>query len=200
VQQIPRTRPLVSARLRARRPQRPRDAGSLQRPPDGRVGMAGLAGDQPWPPAATSPGRADLLLLDLGQQSRHPVRTGRPILETTQRPTLLRRRFPPAPPPLARRRRRNAATPRRLPARTPRFDVADKRSPTSKSETRITVKGHPGPLSRREPWQTHSLEGGPDDLLSRPQPVEARQLAAGEHLPHEVPRHLCVLVEYACRA
>ena len=25
-----------------------------------------------------------------------------------------------------------------------------------------------------EPWQTHSLEGGPDDLLSRPQPLEAR--------------------------
>lgn len=27
-----------------------------------------------------------------------------------------------------------------------------------------------------EPWQTHRLEGAPDDLLSRPQPVEARHL------------------------
>jgi len=38
------------------------------------------------------------------------------------------------------------------------------------------VKPHPGPSFGREPWQTHSLEGGPDDLPSRPQRVEARQL------------------------
>jgi hypothetical protein len=41
------------------------------------------------------------------------------------------------------------------------------------------VKPHPGPSFEREPSQTHSLEGGPDDLLSRPQPVEARQLGRG---------------------
>jgi hypothetical protein len=29
----------------------------------------------------------------------------------------------------------------------------------------------PGLLSRRESWQTHSLEGGPDVSLSRSQPV-----------------------------
>jgi hypothetical protein len=44
------------------------------------------------------------------------------------------------------------------------------------------VKGHPGLLSRREPWQTHSLEGGPDELLSRPQPVEARHLEVDGNL------------------
>jgi len=39
-----------------------------------------------------------------------------------------------------------------------------KSAPTSKSETSVTVKPHPGPSFGREPWQTHSLEGGPDDL------------------------------------
>ena len=38
------------------------------------------------------------------------------------------------------------------------------------------MKPHPGPSFDCEPSQTHSLEGGPDDLLSRPQPLEARQL------------------------
>jgi hypothetical protein len=44
---------------------------------------------------------------------------------------------------------------------------------------RITVKGHPGLLSDVSLRRPTALEGGPDDLLSRPQPVEARHLAAG---------------------
>src|SRR5439155_10872021 len=65
---------------------------------------------------------------------------------------------------------------RRLPTRTARLDIGDQRAAAGKSETRVTVKPHPGPSFDCEPSQTHSLEGGPDDLLSRPQPVEARHL------------------------
>src|SRR6185437_13287967 len=51
------------------------------------------------------------------------------------------------------------------------------------SETSVTVKPHPGPSFRRESFaEPTSLKRGPDDLLSRPQRLEARQLAA------EVPR------------
>jgi len=45
------------------------------------------------------------------------------------------------------------------------------------------VKPHPGPSFDCEPSQTHSLEGGPDDLLSRPQPVEARHLGYAAREP-----------------
>ena len=48
------------------------------------------------------------------------------------------------------------------------------------SPRRGYLKPDPGPSFEREPWRTHGLEGGPDDLLSRPQPVEARHLAADE--------------------
>jgi hypothetical protein len=41
------------------------------------------------------------------------------------------------------------------------------------------VKPHPGPSFDCEPSQTHSLEGGPDVLLSRPQPLEALHLGGG---------------------
>jgi hypothetical protein len=40
----------------------------------------------------------------------------------------------------------------------------DEREASRQSELGITVKLHPGPSSRCESWQTHSLEGGPDDL------------------------------------
>ena len=187
VQQIAGAGPLVAAWLLARLPRRPRDPGPLERPPDGRVRMPGLAGDQPWPPAGAAPRRADPLLLDGRQQPRAAVRPRRAILETGQRPTLLERRLRPAPPPLTRRRRRDAAASRRLTTRTARLDISDQRAAASKSETSVTVKPHPGPSFDCEPWQTHSLEGGPDDLLSRPQPVEARQLdpsgSAGTLLP-----------------
>src|SRR5439155_3442711 len=59
--------------------------------------------------------------------------------------------------------------------------IRDQSPTTSKSETRVTVKPHPGPSFDCEPSQTHSLEGGPDDLLSRPQPVEARHLEQRSH-------------------
>src|SRR5439155_11811875 len=78
---------------------------------------------------------------------------------------------------------------RRLPTRTARLDIRDQRTTTSKSETRVTVKPHPGPSFDCEPSQTHSLEGGPDDLLSRPQPVEARHLGPGMR-PEDVLVHV----------
>jgi len=49
VQQIAGTGPPVAARLLARRLRRPRDPGPPKRPPDSRVRVPGLAGDQPWP-------------------------------------------------------------------------------------------------------------------------------------------------------
>ena len=67
---------------------------------------------------------------------------------------------------------------RRTTTRKTGLDIGDKRATTSKSETSVTVKPHPGPSFGCEPSQTHSLEGGPDDLLSRPQRVEARHLGA----------------------
>src|SRR5438270_3372393 len=164
-----------------------------ERPPDGRVRVAGLAGDQPRPPAAATPRRADPGLLARRQQARAAMRPRGTILETTQRATLLQPGLPPTRPPLARSRRRDAAASRRLPARVARLDVRDQRTTASKSETSVTVKRHPGPSFDCEPWQTHSLEGGPDDLPSRPQPVEARHLERRDKdLSHPF---LCTAVE-----
>ena len=70
VEQIAGTWPLVPARLFARCLGRPRDPGPPQRPPDGRVRVAGLAGDQPRPPAAATPRRADPGVLARRQQAR----------------------------------------------------------------------------------------------------------------------------------
>ncbi len=111
------------------------------------------------------------------KQPRAAMRTRRTILETAQRLTLLGGRLLPAEPPLTGGRRRDATASRRLTAGAARRDVGNQRTTTSKSETSVTVKPHPGPSFDCEPSQTHSLEGGPDDLLSRPQPVEARHLA-----------------------
>src|SRR5204862_1112666 len=97
---------------------------------------------------------------------------------TSERPLLLERRLRPAPPPLTGGRRRDAAASRRLPTRQTSLDVGDQAPATGESETSVTVKPHPGPSFDCEPWQTHSLEGGPDDLPNRPQPVEARHLEA----------------------
>src|SRR4051794_2290582 len=60
VQQITGARPLVQPYLLARAPGDPRPA---ERPPDRRVGMAGLARDQSRAPAAAKARRADSLLL-----------------------------------------------------------------------------------------------------------------------------------------
>jgi hypothetical protein len=100
------------------------------------------------------------------------------ILQTDKRAALLQGRLRPAPPPFAGRRHRDAAASRRLTTRTTSLHIRDQSTPTGESEPRVTVKPHPGPSFDCEPSQTHSLEGGPDDLLSRPQPVEARHLAA----------------------
>jgi len=71
-------------------------------------------------------------------------------LETSQRAPLLERRLRPAPPPLARRCRRNAATSRRFPTRAAALNIRDQCTTTSKSETSVTVKRHPGPSFGRE--------------------------------------------------
>jgi hypothetical protein len=130
-------------------------------------------------------------------------RARRTILETTQRRALLDRRDRPAPPPLAGGRRRDTAASRRLTTRTTSFDIRDQRPPPSQSETSVTVKPHPGPSFDCEPSQTHSLEGDPDDLLSRPQPVEARHLerwASGGDLDRRAERsaaRLCLPYQMA---
>src|SRR5947207_1001294 len=179
VQEIPRARPFVQPRPLARLPGRPRDPGPPERPPDGRVWMTELARDQPRSPAGATAGSADPLLLDRRQKPRRAAWSGRAILETAKRPPLLERRLRPAPPPLTSCGRRDATAPRRLTTRKAAFDIADQHPPTSESETRVTVKPHPGPSFDCEPSQTHSLEGGPDVLLSRPQPAEARHLDRG---------------------
>src|SRR4029450_11990466 len=51
VQEIPGAGPLVADHLLAGGPRRPREPVSGEGAVDGRVGMAGLAGDQPRPPA-----------------------------------------------------------------------------------------------------------------------------------------------------
>src|SRR5207248_10404795 len=84
----------------------------------------------------------------------------------------------PAPPPLAGRCWRDATASGRLATRKAGLDVRDQLAAAGKSETSVTVKPHPGPSFDCEPSQTHSLEGGPDDLSSCPQPVEARHLDA----------------------
>src|SRR5438128_3347513 len=178
VEQVSRTGPLVAARLLARLPGRTRDTSPSERSPDGRVRVASLAGDQARPPTGTAPGSADPLLLSRRQQPPATTRAGRTILETGERAPLLHRRDRPTTPPLAGRRRRDATTPRRFPARAASLDISNKHTATAESEPSVTVKPHPGPSFDCEPSQTHSLEGGPDDLLSRPQPVEARHLDA----------------------
>src|ERR1700675_3019645 len=145
--------------------------------------MPRLAGDQPRPPTRALSRGADPLLLGRGQEPRQPVRPRRTILKTTQRRALLDRRGRPATPPLTRGRRRDAAASRRLATRQTSLDIRDQRPPASQSETSVTVKPHPGPSFDCEPSQTHSLEGDPDDLLSRPQPVEARHLGGYAERP-----------------
>jgi hypothetical protein len=69
--------------------------------------------------------------------------------------------------------RRRAASRHEYPAAT---SATSKRRPQVRAERyRATPSGI---LLRREPWQTHSLKGGPDRLLSSQQPIDARQLDA----------------------
>src|SRR5207244_8940571 len=89
LQQVAGARPFVQARPLTRLARRPRDPRPLQCPPDGRMRMSGLAGDQSRPPTGAPPGGADPLLLGRWQQARAAVRPRRTILETRQRQTLL---------------------------------------------------------------------------------------------------------------
>jgi len=91
VQQLAGTGPLIPVWLLARLPGRAGDPGPLERPPDSRVWVAGLAGDQPRPPTRAAPGRADPLLLERRQQPRAALGTRGAILETTKRTALLKR-------------------------------------------------------------------------------------------------------------
>jgi hypothetical protein len=75
-----------------------------------------------------------------------------------------------------------AETPRRLTASLHELPASmsatTPRLPAS-PEACVTVKPHPGPPSV-EPSQTQNLEGGADDLLSRPQRVEVRRLGRAD--------------------
>src|SRR5262249_3044737 len=62
MQQLARTGPLVAVCRLLRRPRRPRQSRSLEHLPDGRVGKAGGASDQPRPPAGGAPAAANALL------------------------------------------------------------------------------------------------------------------------------------------
>ena len=138
--------------------------------------MAGLARDQPRPPPVRRL-TAQIRSCSLAGNSRGQ-RCGRDERSSRQASdaSLLKRRLPTsaattytpssathpdaAPPPDT-----NTPPPHQRPAPAGR-----------KSEPSVTVKPHPGPPSSCEPWQTHSLEGGPDGLPNRPQPIEARHL------------------------
>ena len=100
-----------------------------------------------------------------GQEPWAAMRSRRAILEAGERPPLLGRRLRPAPPPLAGGRRRDATASRRLP---------DTNSPTRRPRPvragrRVRDERYgeapSGSSFACEPSQTHSLEGGPDDLL-----------------------------------
>src|SRR5712692_7301632 len=145
VEQVAGTGPLVAARQLARRLRRPRDPRTFERPPDGRMRVAGLAGDQPRPPAAAPPGATDPVPLLRGQKPRAVTRPRRAILEAAERSAPLDRGLRPTMPPLTRGSRRNAATSRRFPTRAAALNIRDQCTTTSKSETSVTVKRHPGP-------------------------------------------------------
>src|SRR5579862_1865234 len=90
VEQITGTRPLVTAWLFARGTRPSRQSRAAQRAPDGRMRMTGLAGDQSWPPAGATPGRADPSLLACGKHPRAALWPGGPIEQTDQRIALCR--------------------------------------------------------------------------------------------------------------
>src|SRR6266545_1175591 len=85
VQEIAGARPFVAAGVLARRLRRPRDPRPFQRPPDRRVRMPGLAGDQPRTPASPASCCADPHLLVPRQQPRTPARPRGAILEADTR-------------------------------------------------------------------------------------------------------------------
>src|SRR3954470_18714873 len=147
VQQITGARPLVQPYLLARLARAPGDPRTAERPPDRRVGMAGLARDQSRAPAAAKARRADSLLLADRKQPGTAMRPRGAILETSIQRAILRARFAPATPPFTRSRRRNATTPCRFTTRRASLDVSHERATSGKSETSITVKSHPGPPS-----------------------------------------------------
>src|SRR5262245_22763350 len=144
VQEITGTRPLVQPRLLPQLPRWPRDPRAVQRPPDSRVRVPGLASDQPRSPARAAPSGADPRLLSRREKTRRAKRPRRAIRQTRQRPPLLKRGLRPAPPPLARGRRRDTAASRRSTTRQTHLDIGNKCPPTTESETSVTVKPHPG--------------------------------------------------------
>src|SRR5947208_13487409 len=123
--------------------------------------MAGPDSEKPRAPARLSPGGADPPLLASWEQPRHSPRPARAIEQAGNRRALLGARLPPTTRPAAHRRRRDAEASRRLAHRQPRLARLHKRKTARQSELGVTVKLHPGPSSRSESWQTHSLERGP---------------------------------------
>src|SRR4051794_21573205 len=181
VQQITGARPLVQPYLLARLARAPRDPRTAKRPPDRRVGMAGLARDQSRAPAAAKARRADSLLLADRKQPRtsdaaarsdprdkHPTRDPPSSLRSSDATTYTQSSA-----------KRHDALPLHDTTSQPR------RQPRARDVRQVRDEHYgevpSGSSFDCEPWQTHSLEGDPDDLLSRPQPVEARHLETGPH-------------------
>jgi hypothetical protein len=144
VQQVAGARPLVAAGrlpLDSRRPRKPRPSEHL---PDGGMGEAGRAGDQPRPPAGLAAAGTDPLG-ELGRQllgrTAWPART---IEQARQRRPCFLVSFLPAVPPAMRRRRRDAEAGRGLLQRHSLGDGGNERETASESELRVTVQRHPG--------------------------------------------------------
>src|SRR5213079_3534096 len=154
-------RPFVATNRPARLALWTREPMTLQHLPDRRVRAARRDGQQPRTPAGAAPGRTDTTLLGSRQQPRHPPRPARAIEQTGKRPALLLIGLAPAAAPAADGRLRDAEPPRHLPHRQPPLTRLHQRETARQSELGVTVKLHPGPSSRSESWQTHSLEGGP---------------------------------------
>src|SRR5919201_4898299 len=156
VQEIARTGPLVAVRGLLDQPRPPRDPGSPQHLPDGRVREPGRAGDEARTPAGLSATVADPLLQLGGQQARRAVRTARAINERLG-PTLA---VKPTVPPAMRRRRGDAEGGRGRLQRKTVLNRAHQRETTSQSELGVSVQKHPRPPLSVSPGRpTASKEG-----------------------------------------
>src|SRR6266508_1548897 len=162
VQQVARAGPLVAAGRFAPSARAGSQAVAAQHLRDRRVRVREFERQQPRPPAGAAPSGADPPLLADREQPWHPARAARPVIEADACAPLLGARLAPAPRPATGRRRRDAEGGRGRPQRASLFDRTHERVATGQSELRVTVNLHPGPSSRSESWQTHSLEGGPD--------------------------------------
>src|SRR5437764_3094993 len=143
MQEVSRTRPLVSIGSLSRLHRATRYASPRKHLPYRRMRLVDLASNQPRPPPSPLPHRADPLLLSSRQQAGTAMRPTRTVTQAGERVSLTLARLPPPHPPTMRRRRRHPKTRRRLPQRRPRLHSTHQRPPTGGSEPRITVHIHP---------------------------------------------------------